>query len=373
MSKLFTFIKKEIVLCIAMVLALGSCFVVRPSAKYGEYIDFRVLAILLSLMLVVAILQNIGMFEKAIRMITLRIHTVRLLRTALVLVCFFSSMVITNDVALITFVPFTIMLMERLGQRKEIIYLVVLETVAANLGSMMTPIGNPQNVYIFSTYEMGLLEFVITMLPYGVVSLVLLFVAAFVPKGDKCTPVEMEKITQYIPWWRYVILIVMFVVSIACVLRFVDYRIMLVITIIGVVLWDYKLLIKADYMLLLTFVAFLIFVGNVKQIPEVNQFVEKLMEDNVALASIGISQVISNVPAAVLLSGFTEDGRALLCGVNIGGLGTLIASMASLISYKAYASMSFSKKIKYLLVFTVVNIVFLLVMLLIMWIIGVQI
>ena len=370
MNRVINFIKKESVFCIAAVLAIASCFVVRPSAKYAEYIDFRVLAILLSLMLVVAILQNIGLFEKAMQMITKKVNSLRLLRLALVLVCFFSSMVITNDVALITFVPFTILLLEKLDQRKELIYVVTLETVAANLGSMVTPIGNPQNVYIFSAYEMTMGEFMATMLPYGVVSLLLLVIASIVPKGVAITPVSATNESKKIPWWRYAVLVIMFVVSILCVLRIVDYRIMLGIAIVGVILWDYKILAKADYMLLLTFVAFFVFVGNVKQIPAVNDFVKKLISDNVILASIGISQVISNVPAAVLLSGFTDSGKELLCGVNIGGLGTLIASMASLISYKAYAALNFSKKFKYLLVFTVVNIVFLLVMLALVAIIG---
>lgn len=370
MNKIITFIKKESVFCIAAVLALVSCFIVKPSAIYAEYIDFRVLAILLSLMLVVAILQNIGMFEKAMCFITEKLHSLRLLRVALVLVCFFASMVITNDVALITFVPFTILLLEELGQRKELIYVITLETVAANLGSMVTPIGNPQNVYLFSTYGMSLPVFMKIMLPYGIVSLVLLLVAAIIPKGEPILPVKMERKTTGEKWWRYVVLIVMFAVSIACVLRIVDYRIMLAIAIVGVLLWDYRILAKADYMLLLTFVAFFVFVGNVKQIPAINDFVGKLISDNVIFASIGISQVISNVPAAVLLSGFTTDGAALLCGVNIGGLGTLIASMASLISYKAYAALDFSKKLKYVLVFTGVNIVFLLVMLALVAIIG---
>jgi hypothetical protein len=202
------------------------------------------------------------------------------------------------------------------------------------------------------------------------VSLLLLVIASIVPKGVAITPVSATNESKKIPWWRYAVLVIMFVVSILCVLRIVDYRIMLGIAIVGVILWDYKILAKADYMLLLTFVAFFVFVGNVKQIPAVNDFVKKLIEDNVILASIGISQVISNVPAAVLLSGFTDSGKELLCGVNIGGLGTLIASMASLISYKAYAALNFSKKFKYLLVFTMVNIVFLLVMLALVAIIG---
>ena len=367
---IFNFIKKESIFCIAAILAVVSCFIVRPTAAYAEYIDFRVLAILLCLMLVVAVLQKIGIFEKIMRGITSRIHSARVLRLVLVLVCFFSSMIITNDVALITFVPFTIMLLNRMNRKSDMIYVISLQTIAANLGSMATPIGNPQNVYLYSAYNMTMGEFMGVVWIYTLVSLVLLSVLAIIPKDAKTDTVEVETTDKKYPVWKYVLLVAMFVISILCVLRIVEFWIMLVIVLVGTVIWDYKLLAKADYMLLATFVAFFVLVGNVEQIPAVNDLVEKLISKNLTVASVAISQVISNVPAAVLLSGFTNDGRALLAGVNIGGLGTLIASMASLISYKAYASEKNSKKGKYMLVFTGLNIVFLIVMFALYYFIG---
>lgn len=364
------FIKRESIFCIAAILAVASCFIVRPTAAYAEYIDFRVLAILLCLMLVVAILQKIGIFEKIMRGITGRIHSARLLRLVLVLVCFFSSMVITNDVALITFVPFTIMLLKRMDRRGDMIYVVSLQTIAANLGSMATPIGNPQNVYLYSAYNMTMGKFMGTVWLYTVVSLVLLSVLAIVPKDARTETVEVETSNQKHPVWKYILLVAMFVISILCVLRVVEFWVMLIVVIAGTVIWDWKLLAKADYMLLATFVAFFVLVGNIEQIPEVNELVAKLISKDLTIASVAISQVISNVPAAVLLSGFTTDGAALLAGVNIGGLGTLIASMASLISYKAYASEKKSRKGKYMLVFTGLNIVFLIVMLALFYFVG---
>ena len=279
-------------------------------------------------------------------------------------------MVITNDVALITFVPFTIMLLNRMDRRGDMIYVVSLQTIAANLGSMATPIGNPQNVYLYSAYNMTMGEFMGTVWLYTVVSLVLLCVLAIVPKDARTETVEVETSNQKYPIWKYVLLVAMFVISILCVLRVVEFWVMLIVVIAGTVIWDWKLLAKADYMLLATFVAFFVLVGNIEQIPEVNNLVGKLISKDLTIASVAISQVISNVPAAVLLSGFTNDGASLLAGVNIGGLGTLIASMASLISYKAYASEKKSKKGKYMLVFTGLNIVFLIVMLALFYFVG---
>ena len=279
-------------------------------------------------------------------------------------------MVITNDVALITFVPFTIMLLNRMDRRGDMIYVISLQTIAANLGSMATPIGNPQNVYLYSAYNMTMGKFMGTVWLYTVVSLVLLSVLAIVPKDARTETVEVETSNQKYPVWKYILLVAMFVISILCVLRVVEFWVMLIVVITGTLIWDWKLLAKADYMLLATFVAFFVLVGNIEQIPEVNELVAKLISKNLTIASVAISQVISNVPAAVLLSGFTTDGTALLAGVNIGGLGTLIASMASLISYKAYASDKNSKKSKYMLVFTGLNIVFLIVMLALVYFVG---
>ena len=363
LNNIFTFIKKEIVFCIATILAVASCFIVRPTVAYAEYIDVRVLAILFCLMLVVAILQKIGMFEKIMRVITKKIHSARVLRVVLVLVCFFSSMIITNDVALITFVPFTILLLNRLERKSELIYVISLQTIAANLGSMATPIGNPQNVYLYSTYNMNMREFVIVVWPYVLVSLIMLCIFAIIPKESSIPPIDVGAKGDKPAIWKCILLVLMFVVCILCVLRVVEFYIMLPIVVVGTIIWDYRLLAKADFMLLATFVAFFVLVGNVKQIPQVNDLVERLISGDLVIAGVAISQVISNVPAAVLLSGFTQNGAALLTGVNIGGLGTLIASMASLISYKAYAAEKNSKKAKYMLVFSGLNVVFLLVML----------
>lgn len=362
LKNIISFIKKETVLCVAGVLAVISAFIVKPSAKYLEYIDFRVLAILFCLMLVVVVLQEMGIFKAIMTGITSRVHSARILRLVLVLVCFFTSMVITNDVTLITFVPFAVLLLDGIGRRRDLIYVISLQTIAANLGSMLTPIGNPQNVYLYSLYNMNMGEFILTMLPYAASSLALLIIFTIFIPDTGVEAVTVSKENNKLPKWKYIIPALLFVVCILCVLRILDYRIMLGITIAGIFLWNYRTFAKADYMLLLTFTAFFVFVGNMKQIPAINDFLSSVIKGNELWVSVGASQIISNVPAAVLLSGFTDKGRELLIGVNIGGLGTIIASMASLISFKAYSGEKDARKGKYMLVFTGLNIVFLAVM-----------
>lgn len=357
MTKLKEFIKSEIVLIISFILALISAFIVTPNADYIGYIDFRTLALLLCLMAVMAGLGGLGVFRflasKLLRLAT----TSRSLTIWLCLLCFFSSMVITNDVALITFVPFTIVALKLSGCEKLLIPLVVLETVAANLGSMLTPVGNPQNLYLFSAFNMTVGDFFMTVLPYAALSLILLIVSAFFIRKEKISVAANEK-TDKINGKFCGIYAALFALSILTVFRVIPYEITLAVTVAAILLFDRKTLAKADYSLLLTFVFLFIFIGNLKNIPSVSDFLGKTVSGNEVAVGIAASQIFSNVPAAILLSGFTDNIKSLLIGVNLGGLGTLIASMASLISFKLIAKEKVSSG-RYLLVFTAVNIVFL--------------
>lgn len=365
MNKLLSFVKKEIVLCVAGVLAIASAFVVHPSKAYLNYIDFRVLALLFSLMLMVEALRSFGIFTLIIKKITAKIKKTRMLYFILVFICFFSGMIITNDVALITFVPFAIELLTAAGATEYIIYIVVLQTIGANLGSMATPIGNPQNIFLFSKYDMTMGEFAGATVWYVIAAVILISICiCFIPseevriKDNNIPAAEFSK-------WKIAPVTGIFIMCILCVLRVVDYRIMLSVCILLTAVVDYKLFAKADYMLLLTFVAFFILTGNIKSMS----FIENGLSDFVAgrelMSGILLSQIISNVPAAVLLSNFTDKGTLLLSAVNIGGLGTVIASMASLISFRYYGESKDSKKGRYLGVFTLFNLGFLGIMLLV--------
>jgi len=370
MERIIKFVKDEIVLTVAVVLAILSAFIVPIDAQYIEYIDFRTLAILFCLMAVMVGLQDVGVFKKIAGALLSKVHSVSGVVFILVFLCFFSSMLITNDVALITFVPFTFIVLNLLGEDKRkvlVIPVVVLQTIAANLGSMLTPIGNPQNLYLYGKAGMGFAEFILLMLPYTAASFVLIGVMAFfvgrknagnIDSTLQEMPSLKEKRTALV---RYLLL---FALAIATVVHVVPYPITLGITVLMFLVFDRSLLKKVDYALLVTFVGFFVFIGNMGRIPAFYNLLQSVVEGNEILVSVVASQAISNVPAALLLSAFTTNIEGLIIGTNLGGLGTLIASMASLISYKYIAKENVCKKGQYFVAFTVANILLLIILLL---------
>lgn len=359
---ILTIIKQEFVLIIALILAIISCFFVPPSKHYVNYIDFRVLALLFCLMLIVSGFRSIFFFDILSEKLFHFTHTIRSTVLLFILLCFFSSMLITNDVALILFVPFSIFSLKEFLKGRLLIFLIVLETLAANLGSMFTPIGNPQNLYIFSTYKMNVFSFFQIMFPYTGLSLVLLFFTIFLfPKslisGNKVMN-SGKSLSKYA--FQYLCFSLLFLLTLTTVIRITPVEITLITCTFIVFFLNKKLFTKVDYSLLFTFVALFIFVGNMGQIEFIQETISGFVSGNEIKMSILISQVISNVPATLLLSHFTENSRALLIGVNLGGLGTMIASMASLISFKLYIKEKESRGISYFLWFTLFNVIFLL-------------
>lgn len=379
-TKVKELFQKETVCCIAFLLAVISmCFVV-PSKNYISYIDFRVLALLFCLMAVVRGFSSIGVFTRLGTMLLTHVHSLRMLSALFIFLCFFFSMLITNDVALITFVPFTILVLSMAEQKKFLIPVIVLETIAANLGSMLTPLGNPQNLYLYTISGLSIGAFVRIMLPYSFVSAILLLIfILFLPKDTVstataantanstntvtasntsnviCEAVKARKNSRIL----FTAYLILFLLCLLTVLHILPYQIMFLLVLTGFLLLDYRVLKDVDYFLLLTFLCFFIFIGNMKQISLVNELISKLLVHHEVLMGIGASQIISNVPAAILLSGFTDDYSALLIGVNLGGLGTLIASLASLISFKFYTNSNGSDTRRFLGIFTLYNVIFL--------------
>ena len=357
-EKIIAFVKKETVLVVAAILAVISAFFVHPDQAYIDYIDFRVLGILLSLMIIMAGVQNNGIFDGIGRRLLAHTKNTAQLAFVLVFLCFFSSMVITNDVALLTFVPFALLTLQKCGQERLMVPVIVLQTIAANLGSMLTPIGNPQNLYLYNLSEMNAGEFLVLMLPYTVVSGVLLALTIFVLSARKrkirltdCHFSEEKKQMNFLIFHTKKN-------------EQIKQTILLAAVAVSVFLSDRKVLGQVDYCLIFTFIAFFIFTGNIGRLPAFQEVLHSLVNGRELLVGIATSQVISNVPAALLLSGFSGDLKQLLLGVNLGGLGTLIASMASLISYKIYAHNYNRTKGYYLLWFHLANIIFLAVLVL---------
>ena len=363
MRTLKQFVKNEIVLCVAFILATISCFIIVPSKTYLEYIDFRTLSILFSLMITMAGFQKLSVFRQIGEALVNRTKTLRGLVIILVLLSFFSSMFITNDVALLTFVPFSIITLSIANKKDKYIIVIVLETLAANLGSMLTPLGNPQNLYLYSLSNMRLWSFVKLMLPYSLCSLILLLISVefFIGKEEGKLAKTQANIYQRSKKDKLLIAmyVILFLLSILVVSRVLPYYIGLIIVIITVILFDNRVLRKPDYSLLFTFIFLFIFIGNIKRIPVLSDFLSKIIKVNEVGVSILLSQFISNVPAAILCSGFTKNIVKLIIGTNLGGLGTLIASMASLISFKQYSYIDGADTKRYILVFTVLNIIYL--------------
>lgn len=360
---LWQFLRREPVLSIAFVCAVISAFFVPPSAAYLDYIDLRVLCLLFCLMAVVAGLQECGLFLVLAQRLLVGERPVRLISLTLILLPFFCSMLVTNDVALITFVPFAILVLEMVGRRDLLIPIISLQTVAANLGSMATPVGNPQNLFLYAHFSLSMGDFLSLLLPLTLISLVGLAAAGLYFGGKGWISVSFPEQVRLTSPKHLALYLVLFGLCLLSVCRILPYSILTVIVIVALLLARQQLLGQVDYMLLLTFVCFFIFSGNLGQMPAVRSALGDLLARSPLLCSAAASQVISNVPAAVLLSGLTEDWKGLLAGVDVGGLGTPVASLASLISMKFYLRSREAKPLPYFLWFTAANVVGLLVLL----------
>jgi len=363
LNKIKKFLAKETVLCVAAACAILTMFFVPPDREYLHYIDFRVLCLLLCLMAVVAGMKAVGVFNWLTYQLLHRIKSGRILSVTLVLLPFFCSMFVTNDVALIIFIPFTLMLLEQLGCNRSIIPVTVFQTIAANLGSMATPVGNPQNLYLYAFYNLGIGEFFSVTLPLTAVSLaVLAVVSAFLlPRQLPAQKLETAAIASS---RQLLIYLALFALCLLTVFRVVPYPITTAVTVAILFLTERKLLKEIDYMLLLTFVCFFTVSENLGRIDAIRSALQQLLQANALLTAVGTSQIISNVPAAVVLSGFTDQWKALLSGVNIGGLGTPIASLASLITIKFYMRHSNAKVAKFMGFFLLCNVIGLAILLL---------
>lgn len=353
LTKLKAFFKAESVLCIAALCAVLTMFLVPPDRVYLSYIDLRTLALLMCLMIVVAGIQACGAFRALTVEMLRRSASGRVLSVMLIWLPFFCAMLVTNDVALLVFVPFTLALLTEAGCARAAIPVLVLQTVAANLGSMATPVGNPQNLYLYAFYDLGIGDFFALVLPLTAGSLIALTVAALpvLPKAIETPKPEDAAMDPR----KLAFFAVLFVICLLTVFHLIHYMMMTVVVLAAIAVADRQLLKKLDVALLATFVCFFIVSGNLGRVDAVREFLQGLLERNALLTAVGTSQIISNVPAAVLLSGFTDNWQALLAGVNIGGLGTPVASLASLITLKLYLRHPGANAGKFLAAFTLAN------------------
>lgn len=350
----FGFLKKDIVFTVSLILAALSCLIYPPKL---EYINFQVLFILFSLMLTIKALEELRFLDKFAIAILNKCNNSRSVSAILILLCFFSSMFVTNDVALLTFVPLTLVVSRK--TQMPMMETIILQTIAANIGSSLTPMGNPQNLFIYSHYGIKPMPFFSTVLFMAVLGICSLYILI-----KRMQNRELKVVLTPMPiddWKKPTVWGLVLAIIIASIFGVISYQSAFVVTLMTVSILNVKLFIKIDYLLLLTFICFFIFIGNISSSNTLQAFASASLKDttSVYFSSIFLSQLISNVPASILLAEFTADWKPLLLGVNIGGLGTIVASLASVISYKLFIQAKPTESKKYLIKFSIYNFSFL--------------
>lgn len=360
-AHVWAFIKKNAMLCVASVAALVTSCIVPPDKAYADYFDWKTLTCLFCVLAVVCAFKNIRFFFFLAQKIVRLFKNARATVLALTYVTFIGSMLIANDMALLTFLPLGYLVLSSTDKKKYMAFTFIMQNIAANLGGMLTPFGNPQNLYLYTRFTIPTGEFIATMAPpfFISVALITLCCLCFVKKEN--LEIEEEKIV--LPVGKTIVYSLLFILSIVIVFRVLPFWIGLIVIPAFLLFMDRKALKNVDYCLLLTFVCFFIFAGNMARIPAVKNLLEGFMQKNALLVSALSCQAISNVPTAILLSQFTNDYHALLLGVNIGGVGTLISSLASLITFREYTRRDRGGAKKYILLFSAFNFAFLLILL----------
>ena len=366
MHRASSFLRKNVVMAVALAAAIVTCFLVPPDKEYLGYFDVKTLTCLFCVLAVVCALKNIRFFYILAKKIVQCFRNARMAILVLVYITFIGSMLIANDMALLTFLPLGYLVLSSTGKQKYMAFTFVMQNIAANLGGMLTPFGNPQNLYLYTKFAIPTMEFMQIMLLPFLVSVALITVCCLIFVKPERLEVADEQVR--LPLWRTVAYLALFALAIAIVFRGIPYGIGLVVIPLALVFLDRKALQMVDYPLLLTFVFFFVFAGNMARIELVRSIFSGLLEKSTLLFSILSCQFISNVPSAILLSQFTENYRELLLGVNIGGVGSLIASLASLITFREYTAHNPGKTGYYMRTFTLFNLLFLAVLVLfVLW------
>ena len=360
LSKLVQLIKKNIVMFVALLAALVTMFIIPPDRAYLDYFDVKTLTCLFCVLAVVCALKNIQFFYILAKKIVQLFKNAKVAVLALVYITFIGSMLIANDMALLTFLPLGFLVLDTTGKRKYLAFTYIMQNIAANLGGMLTPFGNPQNLYLYSFFRIPTMEFMKIMAPPFVIAVLLITACCLI--FVKSEPLQMADEPIRLPAGRTVLYLLLFALSIAIVFRGIPYGIGLAVIPAVLLFADRKALKMVDYPLLLTFVFFFVFAGNMARIEPVRRLFSWLLEKNTLVFSVLSCQVISNVPSAILLSQFTENYSQLLLGVNIGGVGTLIASLASLITFRDYTKRNPGKTGSYVLLFSAFNFGFLILL-----------
>lgn len=354
------FAKKNAVMLIAFAAALITSMFVPVDKEYIGYFDFKTLSCLFCVLAVVCALKDINFFFVIARKIVHFFKTARMSILALVYITFIGSMLIANDMALLTFLPLGFLVLSSTGKQKYMAFTFIMQNIAANLGGMLTPFGNPQNLYLYTKFNIPNGEFMGIMAPPFILSVVLITLCCIIFVKNEPLMISDEKIE--LNGKRTALYLALFALAIAIVFRGIPYWIGLIIIPAVLFFADRHALESVDYPLLFTFVFFFIFAGNMARMDAVRNFFSALLSKNTLLFSALSCQCISNVPSAILLSQFTGNYAELLIGVNVGGVGTLIASLASLITFREYVKHDPKSIRRYIAEFSAFNFGFLIIL-----------
>lgn len=370
-------IRQNATASIAAAAALVTMLFVPPDAAYLGYFDLNTLACLFALLAVIRALRNAGFFETIAHAVVRRFKTLRGLGCALVGVTLVCSMFATNDMALLMLLPLSTVTLASTGNERALPFTFVMQAIAANLGGMILPFGNPQNIFLNSRFGIAFPDFLATMaLPFAV-SVILIALCCLAglkaaPLSSSGAPDAAASERAPLPSAKTTLYLVLFALSLGMVFRVVPFVAGVVIVAAALLFADRRALAHVDWGLLATFALFFVFSGNMARIPEVQGFFSMLLGQSTLVTSALASQVISNVPAAILLAPFVDGYQSLLIGVNIGGAGTLIASLASLIAFNHFRAIKRGMKRpgiqalstkRYLALFSALNFAFLAVLL----------
>lgn len=363
MKAILKYLLKDKVFVIAFIFAVISMFFVTPSAAYLDYINYKVLIIMFTLMIAVAGIYETHFFDFIATKLVMHLKSIKWIGLVIIVVTFFLGMLLTNDAVLLTLIPFTIFVTKHTKQEKYAVLIIILQTIAANMGSALTPMGDPQNIYLYAFYDIPFAEFLATTAVITISGFVLVSGTAIIKiKHQDC---ELNIVAPNVNWKRFFLYMLIMVNALLSVLRVVPEQYTIIVTLILAMIYGRHLFKRVDYTLLLTFTSFFIFTGNLGQITWIKDSISHLLDSRMSVFFTGIatSQFISNVPAAVLLSTFTERTywQPLLQGVNIGAMGTIIGSLASLITFKYVIREYRSETKTYLITYSIISIIFMVI------------
>ena len=356
--------KKEVMLSVSLLVAVASLFITPPSRELLHDINWRTLATLFMLLSVLEGFKSENIFAPLIKR-TKNLSTMKNLTIFFVFCVFFSSMFVTNDVSLIIFVPLTIILFRAGGKEQYILPVLTFENIAAIRGSLLMPFGSPQNLFLYAKSGISTPDFIKMMLPLWIFSAFLLLIFIFLLyKKDLGEKIEIKELPQNnddrkLHHKRRIMYQVLFVIVVASIVtRTHYYPVVLGLVFITLLIGDRKILVKTDYVLLLTFLCFFTFSSSICRHPAISGFLERSVAGHEYIWSILLSQVISNVPASIVLYPFSTNLRALLYGLDSAGLCSLIGSLASVINLRLYMREYPGKVFAFIKTFTWISLAF---------------